>query len=57
MPIPTVCPKCSTDLENSFSGFYDFGCLPTLIEVATLVLFGALNFFSLLWLEGRILGG
>jgi MFS family permease len=38
-PFPTSCPRCSGELVPKASGFYDFGCLPTAVELLLLLLF------------------
>jgi hypothetical protein len=33
VPIPKKCPQCSGLVERKYGGFYDFGCMPTVLEM------------------------
>ena len=46
-----ICPKCSGTMKPTISGVYDFGCLPTLLEVVLLVIFVAVHIGIMLWLR------
>ncbi len=46
-----TCPLCSGTMKPTISGMYDFGCLPTLLEVVLLVIFVALHIAIILWLR------
>lgn len=41
LPFPTRCPRCSGTLVSKGGGFYDFGCLPSAVELLLLLLFVA----------------
>ncbi len=45
-----TCPQCSGTMTPTVSGMYDFGCLPTLLEVLLLVIFVAVHIGIILWL-------
>jgi hypothetical protein len=38
-PFPAGCPRCSGALLSKGCGFYDFGCLPSAVELLLLLLF------------------
>ena len=46
-----TCPQCSGTMKPTISGVYDFGCLPTLLEVGLLVIFVAVHIGVILWLR------
>ena len=47
-----TCPQCSGTMKPTVSGMYDFGCLPTLLEVILLVIVVAVHIGIILWLRG-----
>ncbi len=46
-----TCPRCSGTMKSTISGMYDFGCLPTLLEIGLLVIFVAVHIGIVLWLR------
>ena len=49
-PMPAKCPQCSGEMEWKGSGFYDFGCLPSAVELLMLLLFIATHVLVAVWL-------
>ena len=49
-PMPAKCPQCSGEMERIGSGFYDFGCLPSAVELLMLLLFMAAHVLVAAWL-------
>jgi hypothetical protein len=42
-PFPKSCPRCSGEMVSKDSGFYDFGCLPSAIELLLILVFIAMH--------------
>ena len=47
-----TCPLCSGTMKPRISGMYDFGCLPTVLEVILFLIFVAVHIGIILWLRG-----
>jgi MFS family permease len=51
-PLPKRCPSCSAEMEAGSCYWYDFGCLPTLLEVLVCGLHLVGHIVAILWIAG-----